>query len=184
MTKPEPWYLHAILYAVIVILVILLVKVAIIDPKQIVQEEKYTKKESRLRMQNLREAENLWFKKHGSYTAHLDSLVNFVKHDPFVDSVKSAFDSLTRRPANPFIPLSHGEFNPDSLVKTPRSQQNYIVQIDTSTQVDTVVNRRGKVIRVDTATVIGLRYYIEDPDGYGSVGSLDSDAMKNSLSWE
>jgi hypothetical protein len=101
-----------------------------------------------------------------------------------VDSIKNAVDSLTRRPANPFVPLSHGEFNPDSLFKTPKSQQRYLVQIDSSVQVDTVINPRGRVIRVDTTLAIGARYYIEDPDGYGKIGSLESDALKNSPSWE
>ena len=41
MTKKDPWYIHGILYAVIIILVLLLIKVAIIDPTEIVQTEKY-----------------------------------------------------------------------------------------------------------------------------------------------
>jgi hypothetical protein len=58
------------------------------------------------------------------------------------------------------------------------------MQIDTSEQVDTVVNRQGKVLRVEKYTVIGKRYFIEDPDGYGTVGSLNDDALKNTSSWE
>ena len=32
----DPWYIHAVLYVVIAILVVILIKVAIIDPKEIV----------------------------------------------------------------------------------------------------------------------------------------------------
>ena len=60
----------------------------------------------------------------------------------------------------------------------------YILQIDTSIVIDTVVNRRGKITRVDTTISLGSRYYVEDPDGYGTIGSLDNDALKNTASWE
>lgn len=184
MTKPEPWYIHAGLYAVIVILAIILVKVAIIDPKEIVAEEKFNRKESRLRMSNLKEAEILYEKKHGKFTSNLDSLIYFVKNDPMIDSLMTAIDSMTMRPANPFKPLSHGEFTPDSLYRTPKSYSKYIVQIDTTLEVDTVVNQRGKILRVDSTVAIGTLYYIEDPDGYGSIGSVDNEALKNTASWE
>ncbi len=128
----DPWYVHAILYAVITILVIILIKVAILDPQEIVAVEKYNKSESRLRMDNLKEAEILWEKKFGNFTDDLEGLVQFIKQDPFVDSVVNAFDSLTMKPANPFNPLTHGEFMPDSLMRTPRSGSFYILQIDTS----------------------------------------------------
>lgn len=184
MTKSEPWYIHAGLYTIIVILVIVLIKVAIIDPKAIVQEEKFNQKESRLRMDNLKEAEILYEKKNGKFTADLDSLISFIKYDPMVDSTMTTIDSITKRSANPFKPLSNGEFTPDSLFKTPKSQQRYIVEIDTSLIVDTVVNRRGRILRIDTTTTIGNRYYIEDPDGYGTIGSVENDALKNTASWE
>ncbi len=184
MTKSEPWYIHAGLYTVIVILVLVLIKVAIIDPKEIVTEEKYNRKESRLRMSNLKEAEILYERKHGRFSGNLDSLINFVKNDPMVDSIMTAIDSMTKRPANPFKPLSSGEFVADSLYKSPKTHQRYIVQIDTSLSVDTVVNQRGKVLRVDSVMTIGNLYYIEDPDGYGTIGSLDNEALKNTASWE
>jgi hypothetical protein len=184
MTKPEPWYIHAGLYVVIVILAIVLIKVAIIDPKEIVVEEKFNRKESRLRMSNLKEAEILYQKKHGKYTDNLDSLIHFVKFDPMIDSLMTAIDSMTMRPANPFKPLAHGDFSPDSLYKTPKSNERYIVQIDTTLDIDTVVNQRGRVLRVDSTLTIGNLYYIEDPDGYGSIGSVDNEALKNTVSWE
>ncbi|HEY4755419.1 MAG TPA: hypothetical protein VIH28_05105 [Ignavibacteriaceae bacterium] len=184
MTKSDPWYTHAILYTVIVILAALLIKVAIIDPKEEVAQEKYNKAESRLRMKNLKEAQVLWEKKFGSFTGSLDSLVNFIKNDPMVQKVRTGYDSLSRRSTDPFVKLTHGEFTPDSLSRTPESWQFYLLQIDTSEQVDTVVNRQGKVLRVEKHTVIGKRYFIEDPDGYGTVGSLNDDALKNTSSWE
>ena len=96
----------------------------------------------------------------------------------------NAFDSTTMKPANPFKPLSDGKFTPDSLFRTPKSQRPFIVQIDTSVSKDTVINQRGQILRVNTKKVIGTRYYIEDPDGYGTIGSLDNDALKNTSSWE
>jgi hypothetical protein len=184
MTKPEPWYIHAILYFVIVVLVIILVKVAIIDPKDIVEKEKYYKQESHLRMKNIKEAEILWNKKYGHYTGNLDSLINFVKTDSMVDSVMNAFDSLSRRPANPFVPLTSGKFTPDSLYRTPKTHSPYILQVDTAVTADTIYGRNNQIKRIDSSMTIGNRYYLEDPDGYGSIGSLESDALKNTASWE
>jgi hypothetical protein len=184
MTKPEPWYIHAVLYFIIAILVVILVKVAIIDPKDVVENEKYYKQESHLRMKNIKEAEILWNKKHGRFTGNLDSLITFIKTDPMVDSVMNAFDSLSRRPANPFVPLTSGQFTPDSLFRTPKTHSPYVLQIDTSVSADTIYGRNNQIKRIDSSLVIGNRYYLEDPDGYGSVGSLESDALKNTASWE
>ena len=41
--KSEPWYIHAILYVVIAILLVVLIKVAIIDPADHIQKEEYYK---------------------------------------------------------------------------------------------------------------------------------------------
>lgn len=180
----DPWYIHAALYLVIAILSVVLIKVAIIDPKEAVEKEKFWRTESRLRMNNIKAAEILFQKKYGSYSDNLDKLISFVKEDKFVDSVVNAFDSLTMRPANPFKPLSHGEFTPDSLKLSPKSFQSYVLQIDTSISIDTTINRRSAVVRVDTVRVLGTKYYLEDPDGYGTVGDLFNDALKNTSSWE
>jgi hypothetical protein len=180
----DPLYLHIILYVIIAILTIILIKVAIIDPKEVVAVEKFNRKESRLRMDNIKEAQILWQKKNGNFTENLSDLIVFIKDDPFVDSVVNAFDSLTMKSANPFNALSHGEFTPESLMYSPRSHSMYILQIDTSISIDTTVNRRGKVIRVDTTVVLGTRYYLEDPDGYGTIGDIYNDALKNTASWE
>jgi len=180
----DPWYIHAALYLVIAILSVILIKVAIIDPKNAVEQDKFWRTESRLRMNNIKAAEILFQKKYGSYTDNLDKLISFVKEDKFVDSVVNAFDSLTMRPANPFKPLSNGEFTPDSLKLSPKSFQTYILQIDTSISIDTTINRRGVVVKVDTVRVLGTKYFLEDPDGYGTVGDLFNDALKNTSSWE
>ena len=182
--QTDPWYIHAGLYLVIAILTVLLVKVAIIDPHDYVETEKYNKKESRLRMTNLKEAQILWERKYGNYSGNLDALIEFIKSDPYVDSVVNAFDSLIMKPANPFESLSNGEFVPDSLRWSPKSHSVYVLQIDTAVVIDTVINRRGKITRVDTTINFGTRYYLEDLDGYGTVGSLDTDALKNTASWE
>ena len=180
----EPWYIHTILYVVIVILVVILVKVAIIDPSNIVEQEKYYRTESRLRMKDLKEAEILWDKVHGKFTGNIDSLINFLKTSPMVDSVINSVDSITNKSTNPFLALSHGTFTPDSLYRTPKTQKPYLVKIDTSVSVDTVVNRVGKIIRIDSTKAYGTMYYIEDPDGYGTIGSTTNLALKNTVSWE
>jgi hypothetical protein len=180
----DPWYLHAGLYVIIAILTLLLIKVAVIDPTAEIDTENYLKKETRLRMANLKEAQILWDRKYGSFTGSLDKLIEFIKTDSFVDSVVNGFDSLTMKPSNPFIPLSNGQFIPDSLFTSPKTNQRFIMKIDTSVVSDTVVTPRGKILRVETKTVIGKKYYIEDPNGYGTIGSLDNDALKNTASWE
>ena len=180
----DPWYIHAALYLVIAILAVILIKVAILDPKDAVEQEKFWKTESRLRMNNIKAAQILFQKKFGNYTDDLDKLIRFVKEDKYVDSVMNAFDSLTMKPANPFKTLAHSQFTPESLKLSPKSFQPYILQIDTSISVDTTINRKGVVVNVDTVRVLGTKYYLEDPDGYGTVGDLFNDALKNTSSWE
>ena len=180
----DPWYVHAGLYLIIAILTVILIKVAIIDPKEYMEAERYYKAESRLRMTNIKEAEILYQKKFGNFSGDLKGLVMFVKNDPFVDSVMNGYDSLTRKSTNPFRKLHSGEFTPDSLLFSPKTHSQYILQIDTTTSVDTVVNRRGSIVRIDSTVVFGTRYYLEDPDGYGTIGDLHNDALKNTASWE
>jgi len=183
-SQSDPWYLHAALYLVIAILTIILIKIAIIDPHEYVASERYNRTESRLRMDNIKEAQILWQKKNGNYVGSIDELISFIKFDPYVDSVTHTFDSLMMKIANPFTPLSSGEFTPDSLKFTPKTHTPYILQIDTSVAVDTVINRRGNITRIDTTITFGTRYYLEDPDGYGTIGSLETDALKNTASWD
>ncbi len=182
-SRSDPWYIHAALYVVIAILTLILIKVAIIDPHEYVETEKFYQTESRLRMNNIKEAEIIWQRKSGNYTNSIDTLISFIK-SPYVDSLINAFDSLVMKVNNPFKKLANGEFNPDSLRLSPKTFSPYILLIDTSVVIDSFINRRGKITRVDTSIILGNRYYIEDPDGYGTVGSLDNEALKNTASWE
>ncbi len=182
--KSEPWYVHLILYALIAVLTFVLIKVAYLDPNEVIEKEKYYKQESRLRMSNLRSAERLWEVKNKQFTDNLDALIEFLKNDPSVVAAINGVDSVTGRSTNPFVKLSDGNLVWDSLFTSPKSGRRYLVQVDSSIVADTVIDRRGRIIKVDTVKTIGQRYYIECPDGYGTIGDLRSDAMKNTASWE
>jgi len=56
--------------------------------------------------------------------------------------------------------------------------------IDTIRTSDTIVDRRGKILRVETKVQTGTKYSLECPDGYGTIGDLYNDALKNTPSWE
>jgi hypothetical protein len=183
-SKSEPVYIHLILYAVIAVLVVVLIKVAFIDPNEVIQQEKYFKAESRLRMSNLREAERLYQVKYKKFTDNIDSLILFLKNDPSVQKAITGTDSITGRPTNPFDTLTDGTLTWDSLYHSQKSLARYIIQVDSSEISDTIVDRRGKILKVDTQRTIGQRYYIECPDGYGSIGDVSNDALKNTASWE
>lgn len=184
--RTEPWYVHAVLYAVIIALVYVLIRVAIIEPAEVIERENYIRTESRLRMANLREAQILWEDKYGSFTDNLDTLINFIKTDTTVANVMAGYDSLAQRPTNPFKPLSHGEFTPESLYTYPRNGLRYIMEVDTNVSIDTIINRRGRIVNIDTVIAIGTRYVIETPDSNDRdrIGDKYSDALKNSASWE
>ena len=182
--KSEPWYIHAILYVVIVALAYLLIRVAIIEPTEIVEAEKYYKSESRARMSNIKAAEILYEGRFRSFTDNLDSLVHFIKYDAGVQELVAGIDSITGRSSNPFTNLTVGSFIADSLFSSPKSFAGYILQVDTTKTIDTVINRRGKITKIDSNTVIGTKYYLECPDGYGTIGDLTDVALKNTASWE
>ena len=162
-SKSEPMYIHLILYVVMAVLVFILIKVAYIDPNKVVEQEKYYKQESRLRMSNLRVAERLWDAKNKQFTDNLDSLIMFLKNDPSVQKAMTGTDTITGKPTN----------------HTP-----YIIQVDTSETADTVIDRRGRIIKIDTIRTIGQRYFIKGPDGYGTIGDVSNEALKNTASWE
>ncbi len=184
--RTEPWYIHAVLYAVIIALVYVLIRVAIIEPQQVIERQNYIRTESRLRMENLREAEILWEDKYGSFTDNLDSLVHFIKTDTMVANVVAGYDSIAQRSTNPFAILSHGEFSPESLFTYPGNGLRYLLGVDTSISIDTVINRRGSIVNIDTVITIGTRYVLETPDSNDrdKIGDIYSDALKNSASWE
>lgn len=187
ISKSEPWYVHAVLYAVILVLVYILIQVAIIEPQEVVARETYYKTESRARMSNLREAEILFQKKYGRYTSSIDSLINFLKTEQVVVDLMTKPDSITGKIKNPFKDLAVGKFDPklaDSLRFSPKSFKVYKIAIDSSEVADTVIDRTGKIVRINKHVTKGNRYVIECPDNYGKIGDLFSDALKNTASWE
>ncbi len=184
LTKKEPWYIHVPLYIIILILTYLLIEVAIVQPDAIMKKERHFKNESRLRMTDIKEAEILWQKRFGKYTGNLDSLITFIKTDSNVIKMETAIDTITKKSKNPFVALTSGEFTPDSLYFAPKSHRYYILQVDTNQSVDTVINRWGRIVSIDTTISMGNRYLLKDPDGYGKVGDLYNDALKNTASWE
>ena len=183
-SKSEPMYIHLILYVVMAVLVFILIKVAYIDPNKVVEQEKYYKQESRLRMSNLRVAERLWDAKNKQFTDNLDSLIMFLKNDPSVQKAMTGTDTITGKPTNPFVNLSNGSLDWDSLYKSPKTHTPYLIQVDTSVSADTVIDRRGRIIKIDTIRTIGQRYFIKGPDGYGTIGDVSNEALKNTASWE
>ena len=194
--KSDPWYIHAGLYVVMAILVLLLIQVAIIEPTEVTARERYYKVESRARMNNLRQAQILWEKSHENYSDNIDSLVHFILTDTNVMNIVLGFDTITQRLTNPFVNLSTFEpfisdsgdtllkFNPDSLFITPKSHKRFVVKVDTTLDIDTVINRRGTIVKIDSIITIGQRYVIRNPDNKDKIGDLFSDALKNTASWE
>lgn len=63
-----------------------------------------------------------------------------------------------------FFPLVNSAFVPESLLHTPKSWRRYYM------------------MAVDTTVI--KKYLVDDPDGYGSVGSLTDDSRVNKASWE
>jgi hypothetical protein len=194
--KSDPWYVHAALYVVIVGLIYLLIYVAIIEPTEVINRETYYKNESRARMDNIRQAQILWEERYETYSDNLDSLIHFIKTDTGVVNTVLGFDSITMRSTNPFVDLTAIEpfvndsgdtifsFNPDSLFVSPKSHRRFIVKVDTTVDIDTVINRRGRIVKIDTIVTTGQRYVIENPDSKDRIGDLFSDALKNTASWE
>ncbi|PJA97367.1 MAG: hypothetical protein CO129_01655 [Ignavibacteriales bacterium CG_4_9_14_3_um_filter_34_10] len=181
--KSEPWYIHGILYAIIFILAYVLIRVAIIEPSDQLEKEKYFKEEGRLRMTNLKEAQILWQQKKGKFTDSIDSLVNFISSD-YVKKVRAQVDTISNKSKDPFKVLTSGEFFPESLYYSPKSHSRFIVQIDTSVARDTVIDRTGRIVKIDSSRVIGTRYVIQNPDSKDKIGDLYTEALKNTASWE
>lgn len=184
--KNESWYIHGALYVVIAILIYILVRVAIIDPTEHIAKENYFRSESQSRMNNIRQAQILWEREHEQYSDDLAQLVEYIKSDSTVNALMVGIDTLTNRSTNPFKNLTNGVFDADSLIFSPKSQNHYLMEIDTTTTIDTVINQRGKFIRVDTTTVIGSFYFLRCPDGYGVIGDtlLESKSLTNTATWE
>lgn len=196
--KVEPWYLHAGLWVVIAVLVVILIQVSITEPTNIVRTQNYNKNESRLRMVNLKQAQILYEKKYDKFTDNLDSLINFIQTDTSVHNLMNSVDTIRiYRPSgdttftkskSPFVDLVSIPFADstvyDSLYISPISGNRFIVKIDTLVEVDTVINRRGRIVKIDSITTIGKRYLIKNPDSNDKIGDVDSDALLNTVSWE
>ncbi len=192
--KNEPWYLHAGLWAVIVVLIVVLIQVSIIGPTDVIATKNYNKQESRLRMTNLKHAQILYEQKYNKYSDNLDTLINFIRTDSSVLDLMAAFDTVKvyrvdgdttiLKSKNPFSDLVSGPFNYDSLYTSPRSGKMFIVKIDTLLEVDTVINRRGRIVKIDSISTIGKRYLIQSPDNDDKIGDVNSDALLNTESWE
>lgn len=190
----EPWYLHAGLWAIIVVLVVILIQVSIIGPNEIVRTREYNKNESRLRMKNLKQAQILYEQKYDKFTDNLDTLINFIKNDAGVHKLMSEFDtvkvysakgdSTILKSRNPFVDLISGPLDFDSLYFSPKSGRPFIVKVDTLLEVDTVINRRGTIVKIDSITTIGKRYFIKNPDSDDKIGDVGSDALLNTESWD
>ena len=182
--KGDPWFVHIVLWVVIAILVVLLIQVSIIEPTEVIRLDNYNKTESRARMTNIKQAEILYEELHGKYSDNIDSLVNFIKTDSTVKALIAGIDTNTSKSTNPFTDLSHGAFTLESLYTSPRSGEYFVIKVDTLLELDTIVNRRGKFVKVDSTTTIGTRYVIESPDSDDKIGDLYSDALRNTSSWE
>lgn len=184
LKKSDPWYVHAALIVVILVLSYVLIQVAFVQPNAIIKTEKAFEEESHKRMNNIRQAQILWQKKKGQYTDNLDSLINYIKTDKEVQKLMTAVDTLTKKTRNPFEVLSNGQFEPESLFYSPKSHSKYILKIDIKEVSDTVVNAKGAVVKINKTKKSGTKYYLECPDGYGTIGDLDIDALLNAASWD
>jgi hypothetical protein len=142
-----------VLKAVIVLLVAVLVYV-IYEPYQIREQENTYRRESRLRMLNIRAAQLQYINRFFRYNTSLDSLVQFV-HDSLI--AKNTGMEM-------FVPLSHGAFTPESLLHSPKSLRPYMLSVNDTSRIK--------------------KYLLECPDGYGSIGSVDDDMRVNKASWE
>lgn len=144
----------SIVLKIVIALLIGLLIYVIYEPYQIMEEEEANKAESRSRLVNIRSAQLQYIGLFGVYASSIDTLVQFVK-----DYFPTGTDTTEI-----FKPFANGPFVAESLLYTPKSHRKYIV-----TSVDTTIIKK---------------YLLEDPDGYGSIGSLTDDARVNKASWE
>ncbi len=184
MKKTEPMYIHIILTVVILVLVYVLAEVAYFIPKEKLDNENYWTQESHLRMNNIRQAEILWKNKFKKFTDNLDSLILFIKTDSTVLAKINGYDSLSMKPTNPFDTLTNGRLDFDSLFYSPKSHKFFILKVDTTVKTDSTFDHRGRFRGIDTTIIIGSKYYLASPDGYGTIGDLERDALINTASWE
>lgn len=144
----------SIVLKIIIVLLIGVLIYVLYEPFKIREWEESYKRESRARMVNIRVAQLQYISEYGKYASSIDTLIAFIKQK---------FESGALSDAN-FIPLTLTLFNPDSLRHAPKSLRPYVI-----TAIDTTIIRK---------------YLLEDPDGYGQIGSLTDDTRINKASWE
>jgi len=93
-------------------------------------------------------------------------------------------DTTILKSRNPFSDLVSGPFNYDSLYISPRSGKMFIVERDSLLEIDTVINRRGRIVKIDSIVTIGKRYVIKSPDSKDQIGDVNSDALLNTENWD
>lgn len=144
----------SIILKVVIVILIGILLYVIYQPYQIREQEELYKRESRSRMVNIRTAELAYIERFNRYTASLDTLVNFIKDSMMTSPSQTAL----------FKPLTSGPFVPESLLFAPKSHKPY------------------SLTAVDTTRI--MKYYLEDPDNFGAIGSLTDDSRINKASWE
>ncbi len=155
MANKKPFgIVDAILVVVILGLTYVLFRV-INDPGQQLAYEENMKWESRARMSALRTAENEYYGMKQTYTSNIDSLIMFVKDSVDASRVDSLFTNTK---------LYLTKFSFDSIRTTPKSGSPFVIAVDDTSEVH--------------------RYRIEDPDGFGYIGSLTDPDEHNKASWE
>jgi hypothetical protein len=144
----------SILLKIIIVLLLAVLIYTLWQPYEFKRTEARQLSESRLRMTNIRNAQMFHYREFQTYQRDLDTLITWIKSDSLVIA-KS--DSL-------FRPLLVGEFVADSLRYSPRTHRQYIIEVDDSSSTH--------------------RYYIECPDGFGFVSSIDDLSQLHRPSWE
>lgn len=125
--------------------------VSITEPWAVIERQEELTERTRERMEDVRTALIRYEERQGRFPGTLDSLQTWVQTD---STIQAHADSL-------FGP----DFNPDSLLYSPR----------TGNQFDYAVN--------DTARV--MMYRLRDPDSDDEIGTLEPDPTQlNAASWE
>lgn len=144
----------SIVLKIIIVLLLGVLVYTIWEPYEIKRTEARQRSESRLRMANLRNAQMFYYSQFQTYQKDLDSLITWIESDSLAVAKQ---DSI-------FKPLITGDFEPESLKYSPRSHEPYTIEVDDSSATH--------------------RYYIECPDGFGYVGSIDDLSQLHRASWE
>jgi hypothetical protein len=95
-------------------------------------------------------------------------LLFIAQHGRYVSTLDSLVMFIEALPdsvrSTAFTPPSNAPFTAQALLRTPKSNQAYVL------------------VSIDTSAI--KKYLLQDPDGYGTIGSLTDDARVNKASWE